>query len=67
MFEEKKSSTTPLSSLGEFGLIEKIKEGFPIAQASSKLGIGDDAAVVSIAKTRGVTRAAKGAKSLHLL
>ena len=46
MFEEKKSSTTPLSSLGEFGLIEKIKEGFPIAQTSSKVGIGDDAAVI---------------------
>lgn len=46
MFEEKKSSATPLSSLGEFGLIEKIKEGFPIAQDSSKLGIGDDAAVL---------------------
>lgn len=48
MFEEKKSSTTPLSSLGEFGLIEKIKEGFPIAQSTSKLGIGDDAAVLQL-------------------
>jgi len=46
MFEEKKSRTTPLSSLGEFGLIEKIKEGFPITQNSSKIGIGDDAAVL---------------------
>ena len=28
MFEDKKTSSTPLAQLGEFGLIEKIKEGF---------------------------------------
>ncbi len=42
---KKKKNSTPLSSLGEFGLIEKIKEGFPIAQKAQK-GIGDDAAVL---------------------
>lgn len=46
MFEDKKSSSTPLSALSEFGLIKKIKEGFPIAQKSSIIGIGDDAAVI---------------------
>jgi len=46
MFEEKNTPSTALSSIGEFGLIEKIKEGFPIAQSTSKLGIGDDAAVI---------------------
>lgn len=48
MFEDKKSNPTPLSSLGEFGLIEKIKEGFPIEQSSSTMGIGDDAAVLKL-------------------
>ncbi|MGB1444410.1 MAG: thiamine-phosphate kinase [Flavobacteriaceae bacterium] len=47
MFEDKKPSSTPLSQLGEFGLIEKIKEGFPLEQSSSVKGIGDDAAVIN--------------------
>ena len=46
MFEDKKPSSTPLAQLGEFGLIEKIKEGFPLNQTSSIKGIGDDAAVI---------------------
>ena len=46
MFEDKKPSSTPLAQLGEFGLIEKIKEGFPLSQTSSIKGIGDDAAVI---------------------
>lgn len=37
---------TPLDELGEFGLIKELTENFPLRQASSILGIGDDAAVI---------------------
>lgn len=39
---------TELSDLGEFGLIERIKSKFPNQLATTKLGIGDDAALVQI-------------------
>ncbi|WP_090256347.1 thiamine-phosphate kinase [Roseivirga pacifica] len=38
---------TELSSLGEFGLIDKLSEGLELVNESSQLGIGDDAAVIS--------------------
>lgn len=38
---------TELSSLGEFGLIEKLSKGLELVNESSQLGIGDDAAVIS--------------------
>ena len=37
---------TELSSLGEFGLIERIASRIQLTQASSVKGIGDDAAVI---------------------
>ena len=46
MFEDKTPHSTPLSELGEFGLIEKIKKTFPVQHTSSITGIGDDAAVI---------------------
>ena len=46
MFEEKNIAKTPLSSLGEFGLIERIAAQFPLKNKSSIKGIGDDAAVI---------------------
>lgn len=39
-----------LSSIGEFGLIEKFKKGILFAQRSVIVGIGDDAAVLKISK-----------------
>lgn len=39
---------TPISSVGEFGLIERITRGFPRANDFVTLGVGDDAAVVSV-------------------
>ena len=45
MFENKER--TELSELGEFGLIDRIKEKFKINQKSTYLGIGDDAAVLN--------------------
>lgn len=37
---------TELNQLGEFGLIDKLTEGFDLKQKSSIKGIGDDAAVI---------------------
>ncbi len=41
---------TDLAELGEFGLIDRIKAKFPLQLESSRLGIGDDAAEISLAK-----------------
>jgi len=41
--EEKR---TEISTLGEFGLIKHLTEKFQLQNSSSKLGVGDDAAVV---------------------
>ena len=38
---------TELSNLGEFGLIDRIKQKFTIQNATSLKGIGDDAALLS--------------------
>lgn len=39
---------TEISDLGEFGLIERIKNNFSIQNSSSSKGIGDDAAAIDI-------------------
>ena len=41
------SNFTPLQELGEFGLINKIKESITISNESTIVGIGDDAAVLA--------------------
>ncbi len=46
MIEDKHQERTPLSSLGEFGLIDHLTKHFEIKQDSSVKGIGDDAAVL---------------------
>ncbi|MTI31050.1 thiamine-phosphate kinase [Xanthovirga aplysinae] len=43
---EEKPKRTELRELGEFGLIDRIKEKFSITNKSSILGIGDDAALI---------------------
>lgn len=42
---------TELDRLGEFGLIDHLTEKFETKNASTKLGIGDDAAVITISDT----------------
>lgn len=37
---------TEISSLGEFGLIERLTKDFPLNNKGSKVGVGDDAAVI---------------------
>jgi thiamine-monophosphate kinase len=39
-------SRTEIASLGEFGLIQRLTEKFPITNASTLKGVGDDAAVL---------------------
>jgi thiamine-monophosphate kinase len=46
MIEDKNQKRTPLSELGEFGLIKQLTAGFENTQASTLKGIGDDAAVL---------------------
>lgn len=46
MIEDKNPSKTPLSELGEFGLIEHLTAHFKMTQSSTVKGIGDDAAVM---------------------
>ena len=47
MLENKKFPNTPLSSLGEFALIEHLTKKFSLTNKSSLLGIGDDAAIIN--------------------
>jgi thiamine-monophosphate kinase len=44
--EDNKSDRSEISSLGEFGLIDRIKSQFSLRNPSSIVGIGDDAAVI---------------------
>lgn len=46
MLEDKEPQRTNISTLGEFGLIDHLTENFKLKQTSSKMGIGDDAAVI---------------------
>lgn len=46
MLEDKNPHLTPISSLGEFGLIKHLTENFSLKQPSSVLGPGDDAAII---------------------
>ena len=54
MLEDKNISKTSLAEIGEFGLIEQIKEGFPFKLETTIKGIGDDAAVLDYGKEKTV-------------
>ncbi|WP_223032559.1 thiamine-phosphate kinase [Hanstruepera marina] len=47
MIEDKNQQPTPLSELGEFGLIDHLTKQFDTKQESTVKGIGDDAAVLN--------------------
>ena len=47
MIEDKNQARTPLSELGEFGLIDHLTKQFEIMQESTITSIGDDAAVLN--------------------
>lgn len=46
MLENKNQDLTPISTLGEFGLIRHLTEKFSLKNLSSELGVGDDGAVI---------------------
>lgn len=46
MFESKNPQRTPISELGEFGLIDQLTKNTKIKNANTTLGIGDDAALI---------------------
>ncbi|MGB5941765.1 MAG: thiamine-phosphate kinase [Leeuwenhoekiella sp.] len=50
MFENKEQSRTPLSSLGEFGLIEHLTKNFTTQQKTTVKSVGDDAAVLDLSE-----------------
>ena len=43
---ENANEPTPLTDLGEFGLIERLTKNIELKNESSKLGVGDDAALI---------------------
>ncbi|MFT6166511.1 MAG: thiamine-monophosphate kinase [Vicingaceae bacterium] len=43
---ENTNEPTPLTDLGEFGLIERLTKNIELKNATSKLGVGDDAALI---------------------
>ncbi|WP_432412602.1 thiamine-phosphate kinase [Rasiella sp. SM2506] len=52
MFDNKDTATTPISSLGEFGLIDHLTKHFSIQHKTTIKGIGDDAAVIVAGKNK---------------
>lgn len=52
MIEDKNQSSTPLSQLGEFKLIEHLTQSFKIEQPSTVKGVGDDAAILDFKDKR---------------
>ena len=46
LLEDKTPNRTPLSNLGEFGLIQHISKNFELKNDTSIFGIGDDCAVI---------------------
>jgi len=48
LLEDKGVNTTPISKLGEFGLIDHLTKNIEIKNTSSVKGIGDDAAVIDM-------------------
>ncbi len=44
--QESKNKETEISELGEFGLISRLTADFPLRNSSTKLGVGDDCAII---------------------
>lgn len=54
MIEDKNPQRTPLSELGEFGLIEHLSKYLSVSLASTIKGVGDDAAVLDFKNKKAV-------------
>ena len=63
MFENK--NPTPLSELGEFGLIDHLTKTFPLIHPSTHKGIGDDAAVMNFTEGQTVVTTDMMIEGIH--
>ena len=63
MFQNK--NTTPLSELGEFGLIDHLTKNFPLIHPSTLRGIGDDAAVMNFTEGQTVVTTDMMIEGIH--
>ena len=52
IFKENKQATTPISNLGEFGLIEHITKSFKTQHNTTTKGVGDDAAILNFSEEK---------------
>ena len=48
LLEDKGVNTTPISTLGEFGLIDHLTKDLILKNPSTIKGVGDDAAVIDM-------------------
>ncbi len=48
IFDDNKAKKTPISNIGEFGLIDELKKNIDISNSQTVKGIGDDAAVIKL-------------------
>ena len=48
LLEEKSQNTTPISQLGEFGLIDHLTKNIKLKNENTIKGVGDDAAVIDM-------------------
>ncbi|RQP09098.1 MAG: thiamine-phosphate kinase [Chryseobacterium sp.] len=65
MLEDKKPQLTPVSALGEFGLIKHLTEQFGLANETTEVGVGDDGAVINPAGKRIIISTDTLAEGVH--
>lgn len=65
MLQDKENSRTPLAEIGEFGLIQRIKDAVEIQNESTEKAIGDDAAVLDFGGSKMVISTDLLAEGVH--
>lgn len=60
-----KEKTTPISALGEFGLIDHLTNSFSIQNLSTKKAVGDDAAIIDYGNKKTVISTDLLAEGIH--
>ena len=65
MLEDKSQNLTPIAKLGEFGLIKHLTQHFQIIQDSTKISVGDDAAVIDPGNKKVVISTDMLAEGIH--
>lgn len=65
MLQDKNTPLTPLTEIGEFGLIDRIKNSVKIENESTKTAIGDDAAVLDFESAKTLISTDLMAEGVH--